>query len=136
MTDREALYSYRLAQAEETLQDAKLMQEHGGSPRSIINRAYYAMFYAVLALFLHAGTMAGTSKHSGVISVFDKEFVAKGRIDKYYSKILRKTFEVRQDSDYKEFKELSYEDAATYIRLAYEFLSGIKRCVSEGQKGA
>jgi uncharacterized protein (UPF0332 family) len=94
------------------------------------------MFYAVLALFLHAGTVTRTSKHSGVISVFDKEFVANGRVDKYYSKIFRKAFEVRQDSDYKEFKDLSYEDAATYIRLADEFLSGIQRYVSEGQKGA
>lgn len=48
MTDSEALYSYRLTQAEETLAEAERMFAEGFSPRSITNRAYYAMFYALL----------------------------------------------------------------------------------------
>jgi uncharacterized protein (UPF0332 family) len=52
MTDREALLAYRVKQAEETLHDAEAMAKGGLSPRSILNRAYYAMFYALLALFL------------------------------------------------------------------------------------
>ena len=51
MTDRETLLQYRIKQAEETLADADAMAKGGLSPRSILNRAYYAMFYAVLALF-------------------------------------------------------------------------------------
>ena len=51
MTDRETLLQYRIKQAEETLTDAEAMAKGGLSPRSIVNRAYYAMFYAVLALF-------------------------------------------------------------------------------------
>jgi len=53
MTDKEALFLYRLRQAEETLLDAKEMLENNLSPRSIINRAYYSMFYAILALFIN-----------------------------------------------------------------------------------
>jgi len=52
MTDKQALLTYRLKQAEETLSDAKKMLVDKLSPRSIINRAYYSMFYAVLALFI------------------------------------------------------------------------------------
>ncbi len=52
MTDRNTLFFYRFKQAEETLSDAKKMLESGLSPRSITNRAYYSVFYAILALFL------------------------------------------------------------------------------------
>lgn len=52
MTDSEALYSYRLKQAEETLAEAEKMLAEEFSPRSIINRAYYAMYYVLLALFI------------------------------------------------------------------------------------
>jgi uncharacterized protein (UPF0332 family) len=65
----------------ESLSDAERMLQNGLSPRSITNRAYYAMFYAVLALFLNTGINAKTSKHAGVISVFDKEFIHAGKLD-------------------------------------------------------
>ncbi|MBI4723025.1 MAG: HEPN domain-containing protein [Candidatus Stahlbacteria bacterium] len=84
------------------------------------------MFYAVLALFLNADISLKTSKHIGVISIFDKEFVHTGKIDKHYSKILHRMFEVRQEGDYKELVELSLEDAAEFVKLAEEFIEEIK----------
>ncbi len=75
MTERETLFTYRLQEAEETLADAVQMLEGSCSPRSIVNRAYYAMFYTVLALFIRFETIHKTSKHSGIIGIFNKEFV-------------------------------------------------------------
>jgi len=100
MTDKEALFTYRLKQAEETLLDAERMLQGSFSSRSITNRAYYSMFYAVLALFLKADMRIKTSKHIGVISIFDKEFILTEKIDKYYSEILHKMFNIRQKGDY------------------------------------
>ncbi len=57
MTDREALLAFRMNEAEETLADAERMLKGGLSHRSTSNRAYYAMFYAVLALFLKGGVL-------------------------------------------------------------------------------
>ncbi|MEK6743062.1 MAG: HEPN domain-containing protein [Nitrospirota bacterium] len=88
MTDREALLAFRMREAAETLADAERMLESGLSPRSVSNRAYYAMFYAVLALFLKSGTDLQTSKHAGVISIFDREFVHTGKLDTRLSKLL------------------------------------------------
>lgn len=68
-----------------------------------------------------------TSKHAGVISIFDKEFVHKGKIDKHYSKILHNVFNTRQKGDYKEFVNLSHEDSAKFVTLAEEFINGIKK---------
>ncbi|MBM4064827.1 MAG: HEPN domain-containing protein [Planctomycetes bacterium] len=129
MTEKEALFTYRLKQAEETISDAEKMLQENLSPRSIINRSFYSMFYAVLALFLKTDINLKTSKHSGVISIFDKEFVHTGKIDKYYSKILHKAFDARQESDYKEFVELSAKDAAESVKLAREFIECIKNII-------
>ena len=122
MTDKEILILYRIKQAEETLSDAKKMLEDKLSPRSIINRAYYSMFYGVLALFLKGDIKIKTSKHSGVISIFDAEVVHTGKVDQRYSKMLHKIFEARQEEDYKEMVEFSNEDADRFVKLAEEFL--------------
>ncbi len=126
MTDKEALYAYRLRQAEESLLDAEKMLAGIFSLRSITNRAYYSMFYVLLALFLKTDVNIKTSKHIGVISIFDKEFILAGKIDKYYSEILHKMFNIRQRGDYKEFTEITHEDAANCVNLAKEFIDCIK----------
>jgi len=126
LTDRETLFLYRLKQAEETLTDAEKMLSNNLSPRSITNRAYYTMFYARLALFLKTGMNIKTSKHTGVISLFDKEFVKTGKFDKYYSKILHQMFDARLEGDYKELIEIPCEDAEEHIKLARKFLQKTK----------
>ena len=78
MTDQQTLFAYRLAEAEETLSDAQTMLENDVSARSIVNRAYYAMFYAVIALLLARKVEHKTSRHSGIISIFDREVVHTG----------------------------------------------------------
>lgn len=129
MNDKKTLFAYRLKQAEETLADAEAMLRNGLSPRSIINRAYYAMFYAVIALFLKSDIRIKTSKHGGLISIFDKDFVLTGKIGKRYSRILHDVFDARQEGDYKEFADVSPIEAAEYVTLAREFLDCIKnRC--------
>jgi uncharacterized protein (UPF0332 family) len=79
-----------------------------------------------LALFLKTGINIKTSKHIGIISLFDKEFIQVKKIDKRYSKILHRIFNIRQEGDYKEFVEISVEDAREYVGLAKEFLDCIK----------
>ena len=58
---RRTLIRYRLTMARETLEDARVLRREGRSPWSVVNRAYYAMFYAVLALsFFWEGIRQGT----------------------------------------------------------------------------
>ncbi len=131
MTDKEALFSYRLKQAEETLSDAEKMLDGNFSPRSITNRAYYSMFYGILALFLRTDVPIRTSKHVGIISIFDKEFIQTDKIDKYYSSLIHKMFNIRQKGDYKEFAEVTKEEAKDHVRFSKEFLEAIKDYVGK-----
>lgn len=78
MNDFKVLLNYRLKQAEDTLKDADKMIRDNLTPRSIINRAYYTMFYAVLALFIKSELDIKTAKHAGVILIFDKEYIITG----------------------------------------------------------
>lgn len=130
MTDRESLLAFRMKEAEETVTDAERMLQNGLSPRSITNRAYYSLFYAVLGLFLKAGINAKTSKHAGVISVFDKEFIHAGKLDIRYSKILHKIFDARQTIDYKELAEVTLEEATGYVKAAREFVDAVRKFIA------
>jgi len=134
MTDRETLLRYRMKQAEETLADAEAMAKGELSPRSIVNRAYYAMFYAVLGLFLKTNVTLKTSKHSGIISMFDQTFILSGKVDKQFSKSLHKMFNARQVADYKELVEVSSEEAEDALEAARKFIEEIKKIVSEQAK--
>lgn len=91
------LIKYRLEQARAALDDAKYLFDGNRSPQSIVNRSCYAMFYAALALLQKISKVP--SKHSGVISLFDKEFVMKGIFAKDLSKDFHKAFELRQTID-------------------------------------
>ncbi|MBD1208512.1 MAG: HEPN domain-containing protein [Ignavibacteria bacterium] len=97
--ERSILRTYRLEQADTALRDAQVLVAHNGSVLGIINRAYYAMFYATLALLQERSSVP--SKHSGVITLFDVEFVKAGLLPKHLSKSLHRAFDFRQESDYK-----------------------------------
>lgn len=130
MTDRETLIRYRIKQAEETLADAVAMRTGVFSTRSIVNRAYYSMFYALLGLLLETNTILKTSKHSGIISIFDQNFILTGKMDKKFSKSLHKMFNARQVADYKELVEVSSEEADDAIKTAGDFVEEIKKFIS------
>lgn len=84
------------------------------------------MFYALMVLFIKTGVRLTTSKHQGVISLFDREFVKPGLFDKKYSAMLHGTFDERLEGDYKEFAELTRDDAQRAIGHAKEFLAAVK----------
>jgi uncharacterized protein (UPF0332 family) len=91
------LIRYRLDSAQEMLIDARLLQENGGSPVSIVNRSYYAVFYAALALLVTADVEP--IKHAGVLAKFDELFIRQGIFPKEMSKIIHHAFDMRQAGD-------------------------------------
>jgi len=119
----EALIAYRLEQASEAIEEAQLMHD-AGHLRATINRAYYAMFYAVQALLAKAGFSA--SKHSGAISVFNREFVKTGVFSKDLSRWLHNLFELRQDADYGGMFEASAKQASQALEQARTFVERVE----------
>jgi len=119
------LVRLRLEQARSTLNDADVLATGGGTPKSIINRAYYAMFYAVLALLQNIGKVAG--KHTSAIGLFDTEFVLKGAFPREFSRDLHRAFDTRQVSDYQPVRPATSEEAEEYIAKAKRFVAAVEQ---------
>jgi uncharacterized protein (UPF0332 family) len=117
------LVNYRLEQAYESLQSAEILLKNG-KYRPAVNRSYYAMFYSVLALIVTENH--SVSKHSGVISIFDREYVKKGIFPRELSKWLHESFDLRQRADYTEMFTVSRERAEELLCNASAFLDGVK----------
>lgn len=123
------LSDYRLSQARETLREADVLLREGMSLRSVMNRLYYAMFYTVLALL--QTKQLGTSKHSGAISLFDREFVKPGIFPRELSKALHRAFELRQKGDYLEEAEITDSDIEELRPLAEDFVDKAKQVIEQ-----
>lgn len=126
--ERKALIQYRLLEAKDSLREADVLLREGMSYRSVINRLYYAMFYAVLALLQEKEV--GTSKHSGAISLFDREFIKTGIFNSSFSKILHRAFELRQKGDYMEQSEITKQDIDEIQPKAQDFINEIGNYLS------
>lgn len=122
--DGKALADYRLSQAGDCVDEAKFLISGGKNPRSIINRAYYAMFYAILALLIDEPYTS--SKHSGVLSYFNRRFVKEGVFDRDMGRWVNKAFELRQRSDYREYFEATENQAIDLTSKAERFVSIVR----------
>lgn len=118
------LAKYRLKQGEECIDEAVYLLIGKKSARSIINRAYYAMFYAVLALLIFEPF--SSSKHSGVLAYFNKRFIKEGIFPEEQGRSINKAFELRQRADYRENVEIAREDIEPYIEEAKIFIQKAK----------
>jgi len=118
------LIKYRIERAEESLDSAKVLFNNG-KLYSSVNRIYYAMFYSVISLLLTKGL--SSSKHSGVMSLFFKEFVNKGLVEKDLGRFYADVFDLRMKSDYKIPSKINKKQVGQWLKKADEFVNEIKR---------
>ena len=119
------LIQYRLESAREMLRDARVLEENGGSPVSIVNRAYYSVFYAALALLVTADVEP--TKHTGVLAKFDELFVRQGVLSKEMSRIIHHAFDMRQAGDYQKSRVITAEQALEVLTAAEQFVKTIEQ---------
>jgi uncharacterized protein (UPF0332 family) len=122
--DKNALIRYRMEKARETLEDAYALRRQERTPASVVNRAYYAMFYATLALLLTSGY--DSSKHSGVIALFDRHFVKTNILPREMSRMLHEAFESRQEGDYQDVSKIDDRIADETLNSAKTFIKTIE----------
>ena len=128
--NRKELMQYRLDMAKERLEAAKLLLDNG-SYKDSIGRSYYAIFTAVRALLALDGV--DFSKHAGVISYFQKEYIKTGIFDIKYSKYLSQAFQIRNNTDYADFFIVSRDDANEQYERASEFYEVILKYLTGRQ---
>jgi uncharacterized protein (UPF0332 family) len=128
MTDREkqkALSLYRLTQAEESLDEARYLLAGGKSLRSVVNRVYYGMFYSILGLLIYEPY--ASSKHSGVLSYFNKRFIGDGIFPEQMGRTVHKAFDLRQRGDYREYQEIEPDQVGPLLEQADAFVRAVRQ---------
>lgn len=126
-----ALMTYRLEQADESLEATRILLAKRLT-RPAVNRAYYAMFYAVLALL--SVDKKETSKHSGAIALFDRNFVKSGVFKKDFSRWLHNAFDLRQRSDYAAEYQVSMDETEETLNNAELFVKEVQNYLSKKMK--
>lgn len=121
-----ALARHRLERAGEALGEGDQLLG-AGSPRGAMNRFYYAAFYAARALL--ATREVDSSKHSGVIALFQRHFVKTGLVDPGTAQILARAFAKRQMTDYADFATVTSEEAVEMRGAVEEFIRECDRAL-------
>ena len=91
------LAGYRMDRAKEMLVAARENLEIGQYKTSL-NRSYYAIFHAMRAMNILKGF--DSSKHSGVIAFFNKEYLKENILDRNLSIVIKNSAFLREKSDY------------------------------------
>ena len=94
------LSKYRYETAKDDLDTAKVMLR-AEKYKAAINRSYYAIFHALRSVTALDGF--DSSKHSGVIAYFNKNYVKNKIFEKDISKKIDKAFRLREKADYQDF---------------------------------
>jgi len=125
--DKTELINYRIARAKETAEDARIALENDRL-HNAENRIYYAIFYIVSALALKNDFT--TSKHSQLLSWFNRTYIKPGKISKDLGKVYKSQFENRLEGDYDDFVELNKEDVEKDYKNMLSFISAIEKILT------
>ena len=117
------LAGYRIERAKEMLAAAEGNLKIG-QYKTALNRSYYAVFHAMRAANILKGF--DSSKHSGVIAFFNKEYLKEGILDRKLSIIIKNSSFLREKSDYDDFFIASKKDAEMQLEGAREFLGAVE----------
>jgi len=116
------LAKYRLDRARETAEEAgTLIRE--GKLKGAANRLYFSVFYAARALL--ATKRLDSAKHSGVIGLFNKEFIKTRIISVNSGKTLSKAFKFRNEGDYQDFREFKHEEIEALQKECSAFIEEV-----------
>jgi uncharacterized protein (UPF0332 family) len=122
--EQAALVRYRLDEAKETLEEARLLARESRW-RGALNRVYYAMFYATLALL--AVRQSASSRHSGIIALFHREYVRPGLFAREWARYLDIAFNLRNRSDYQDFITPDVVQVEELLEAAESFITEAER---------
>ena len=117
------LSKYRFENGLDDLDTARKNVE-SGKYRQAVNRSYYAVFHIMRAVTALDGF--DSSKHSGIKSYFNRQYVKEGVFDREISKKIESLYTMRENADYQDFYVVSKETAEEQIKIAEEIVNLIK----------
>ena len=123
MTTKLDYINYKFLKAEESVKAAKILLENNLWGEAL-SRIYYAAFYGVSALLINLKLNPKT--HGGAKSLFHKEFVMTGIIDKNFSELYDTLLAKRFEVDYEMFAIIDEEKVQLYLESVIKFIEKAK----------
>lgn len=113
--EQKELAIHRFKRAETTLNEAidALSRKNF---RLTVNRSYYSVFYAMRAFL--ATIDKDSSRHSGVISLFNQYFINTGKVSEISFRAIQSLVDLRHEGDYQDFAEITEEEANGSVETA------------------
>ncbi len=121
------LAKYRLERAREMLSASEGNLEIGQYKTSL-NRSYYAIFHAMRSA--NALKEYDSSKHSGVIAFFTKEYLKTEILERNLSLIIKGSSLCREKSDYDDFYVAGRAEAEEQLKNAKYFVQKIEEYIA------
>lgn len=121
---------YKLVQAEDDLESAKLLLD-AGKYKAANNRAYYSCFHSVGAIL--ALEPIAFKKHKDTLAYFNKNYVRTEIFPKEWGRRIAKLEIIRHKSDYDDFYITSREEVIIQIETAQDIIDGVKLQISKAQ---
>lgn len=119
---------YRLEKAKETLKTAETIFKNTRDYTSANNRAYYSIFYAIRAVL--AIEQIDFKRHKDVVAYFNKNYVNTEKFPKTIGRKIAQAQRIREDSDYDDEYEPSYEKTEQQIETARELIELVEKYLS------
>lgn len=99
-----------------------------GQYRTSLNKSYYAIFHAMRSA--NALKKFDSSKHSGVIAFFTKEYLKTEILERNLAAVIKESSLCRGKSDYDDFYVAAREEAEEQLKNAKYFVQKIEEYVN------
>ena len=122
----ESFALYRLEKAKETLKSAQILfevKDYTGAN----NRAYYAIFYAIRAILALEKT--DFKRNKDVIAYFNQKYIKPEIFPRKLGSKISQAQRVREDSDYDDKYQISYEKTEQQIETAKEVIIEVEQFI-------
>lgn len=103
------------------------------SLRSAIDRAYYAMYHAALAV-LAVLRIAEPRSHTGLHMVFGRELILTGQIDRAFGRDLSYAHQMRLEGTYDATMDITVEEVRDLASRAQRFVAKMTEFVESKMK--
>lgn len=124
--NRELLVQMQMEKSRSEMLTTELLLREN-HPSAAIGRLYYAVFHAVSALLVHDSIRV--KSHKDAYTIFCLHYVNTGKVSQRYGKWYKDLEDMREESDYNCFYNVTVEDVRDWLAPAKEMIETIAEMV-------
>ena len=125
------LAKHRLEQAKTDLEESQILY-NSKLYKGANNRAYYAIFHSIKAIL--SLEPIDFKRHKDIIAYFNKNYINKEIFPKEIGRKISQAQRIREDSDYDDEYQPSYEKTKQQIDTAKELINLVEKYIQSNTK--